>query len=98
VLSHESHDFQPGTYVLVHNSKVKYELSKKTKARYLRPMVVVHHMKGGLCMLAALDGAIYKLRFAAFCIIPYYLHCDKHVSVTEMTGVDNESIDEMEAS
>jgi hypothetical protein len=55
-------------------------------------------MKGGSYMLAALDGAISKLRFAVFCVIPYYLHCDKHVSVTEMTGVDDESIDKMEAS
>jgi hypothetical protein len=94
----KSHDFQPGTYVLVCNSKVEYKLSKKTKPCYLGPMVVVRHMKGGSYMLAELDGAISKLRFAAFHIIPYYPHCDERVSVTEMTGVDNESIDEMEAS
>jgi hypothetical protein len=29
------HGFQPGAYVLVCNSKVKYELSKKTKPCYL---------------------------------------------------------------
>jgi hypothetical protein len=33
-----------------------------------------------------------------FRVIPYYLCCDERVSVTEMTGVDDESIDEMEAS
>jgi hypothetical protein len=33
-----------------------------------------------------------------FHIIPYYPCCDKRISVTEMTGVDDESIDEMEAS
>jgi hypothetical protein len=49
-------------------------------------------------MLAKLDGTISKLQFATFRVIPYYLHCDEHVSVTEMTGVDDESIDEMEAS
>jgi hypothetical protein len=48
----KSHNFQPGTYVLVRNSKVKYELSKKTKLHYLGPMVVVCHMKGGSYMLA----------------------------------------------
>jgi hypothetical protein len=92
------HDFQPGAYVLVCNSKVKYELSKKTKLRYLRPMVVVCHTKGGSYMLAELDSAISKLRFATFRVIPYYTCCDKHVSVTKMTGIDDESIDEMEAS
>jgi hypothetical protein len=92
------HDLQPGTYVLVHNSKVEYELSKKTKPCYLRPMLVVHHMKRGSYMLAELDGTISKLQFTAFHVIPYYLHCDKCISVTEMTGIDDESIDEIEAS
>jgi hypothetical protein len=49
-------------------------------------------------MLAELDGAISKLRFTVFRVIPYYPRCDEHISVTEMTGVDDESIDEMEAS
>jgi len=84
----KSHNFQPGAYVLVCNSKVTYELSKKTKPCYLGPMVVVRRTKGGSYMLAELDGAISKLRFTAFRIIPYYPHCDEHVSVTEMTGVD----------
>jgi hypothetical protein len=94
----KSHDFQPGAYVLVHNSKVKYKLSKKTKPHYLRPMVVVHCMKGGSYMLAELDGTISKLQFAVFHVIPYYPCCDERISVTEMTGVDNKSIDKMEVS
>jgi len=49
-------------------------------------------------MLAELDGAIYKLQFAMFRVIPYYLHCNERVSVTEMMGVDDKSIDKMEAS
>jgi hypothetical protein len=55
-------------------------------------------MKGGSYMLAELDGAISKLRFAAFRVIPYYLRCNECVSVTKMMSVDNESIDEMEAN
>jgi hypothetical protein len=56
------------------------------------------YQEGGSYMLAKLDGTISKLQFAAFHIIPYYPHCDEHVSVTKMTGVDDESIEEMEAS
>jgi len=39
------YDFKPGAYVLVRNSKVEYELSRKTKPRYLGPMIVVRHTK-----------------------------------------------------
>lgn len=35
----KAHDFEPGALVLVRNSKVEYELSKKTKPRYLGPMM-----------------------------------------------------------
>jgi hypothetical protein len=93
----KSHDFEPGALVLVRNSKVEYELSKKTKPRYLGPMIVVRRTKGGSYMLAELDGAISKLRFAAFRVIPYYPRSEERVSVTQMTGVDDESIDELEA-
>lgn len=48
-------------------------------------------------MLAELDGAISKLRFAAFRVIPYYPRSGERVSVTQMTGIDDESIDELEA-
>jgi hypothetical protein len=94
----KSHNFQPGAYVLVCNSKVEYKLSKKTKLCYSGPMVVVRRMKGGSYMLAKLNGAISKLQFTTFRIIPYYLRCDECISVTEMMGVDDKSIDKLEVS
>jgi hypothetical protein len=60
-------------------------------------MVVVCYTKGGAYMLAV-DGTISKLRFTAFHVIPYYPHSKEHISVTEITGVDEESIDEVEES
>jgi hypothetical protein len=48
-------------------------------------------------MLAELDGAISKLRFAVFRVIPYYPCSEERVSVTQMTGLDEESIDQLEA-
>jgi hypothetical protein len=35
-------------------------------------MVIVWQMTHGAYILAEMDGAISKLRFAAFCIIPYH--------------------------
>jgi hypothetical protein len=46
-------------------------------------------------MLAELDGAISKLRFAAFRIIPYFPRSENHISVTQMTGIDDDSIDQL---
>jgi hypothetical protein len=48
-------------------------------------------------MLAELDGAISKLRFAAFRVIPYFPRSEDRVSVTQMTGIDDDSIDQLEA-
>jgi hypothetical protein len=60
-------------------------------------MIVVQRMKGGSYMLAELDGTISKLCFAVTCVIPYYPHSEERVSVTQMTGLDEESIDQLEA-
>jgi len=72
------HNFQPGAYVLVHSSKVEYELSKKTKLHYLRPMVVVRCMKGGSYMLAEFDGTISKFH------LPHFVLCHTICAATSM--------------
>ena len=66
------HDFVKGSLVLVCNSRVEKELNRKTKAHYLGPMVVVHWMAGGTYILAELDSAISRLRYAAFRVVPYF--------------------------
>jgi len=89
----KDYDFMAGALVLVQNSKVEYKLSKKTKLRYLGPMVVVRHMKGGSYILAELDGAISKLWFTAFCIIPYSTRNPVHITVTSVTGMNDTKLD-----
>ncbi|KAG2030392.1 hypothetical protein BDR03DRAFT_846834, partial [Suillus americanus] len=64
-------NFAPGTYVLVRNSKVEYELSRKTKPCYLGPMIVVHRTKGRSYILSEIDGSVSKLHYVAFCLLPY---------------------------
>jgi hypothetical protein len=89
----KDYDFTPGALVLVRNSKVEYELSKKTKPQYLGPMVVVRRTKGGSYILAELDGAISKLRFAAFRVIPYSARNPARIAVTSVTGMNDTELD-----
>ena len=65
-------DFERGDLVLYRNTRVEKEASRKSKPRYLGPMVVVRRTKGGAYVLAELDGTVSLTRFAAFRIIPYF--------------------------
>jgi hypothetical protein len=50
-------------------------------------------MKGGSYLLAELDDAVSKLRFTVFCIIPYHLRSEEHITVTSIMGMNKESLD-----
>jgi hypothetical protein len=89
------YDFKPSTYVLVCNSKVEYELSCKTKPCYLGPMIVVRRTKGGAYILAELDGAVSKLHYAAFHLLPYLLRNETKISVTSIMGLDEEALNSL---
>src|SRR5467141_356399 len=80
---HDYH-FQEGSLVLMRNSRIEKELNQKTKPLFLGPMVVIHQIKGSAYILAELDGAISKLRYAAFCLIPYLARFPDHVPVTSL--------------
>ncbi|OAX32308.1 hypothetical protein K503DRAFT_702238 [Rhizopogon vinicolor AM-OR11-026] len=89
------HNFAPGDLVLVRNSRIEAELSRKMKPRYLGPLVVLRRTIGGSYLLAELDGAVSKLRFAAFQLIPYYPRNRLRISVTSITGFDDVGLDHM---
>src|SRR5882672_1192743 len=78
------YDFQEGSLVLICNSRIEKELNCKTKPCFLSPMVVVHRMKGGVYILAELDGAVSRLCYAAFRLIPYLARFPDHVPVTSL--------------
>ena len=86
-------DFAPGALVLVCNSRVKRELDRKTKPRYLGPMVVVRRTRGGSYILAELDGSVSKTRYAAFRLLPYYPRSSKRITVTQLTGLSDQDLD-----
>jgi hypothetical protein len=65
-------DFQPGALVLVRNTRIEESLNRKTKPRYLGPMVVVRKTPGTSYIVAELDGTQSELRVAGFRLIPYF--------------------------
>jgi len=64
-------DFDPGSLVLVRNTRVEESLNRKTKPRYLGPMVVIRKTIGTSYVVAELDGSESHLRVAGFRLIPY---------------------------
>jgi hypothetical protein len=82
-------DFRPGRLVLVRNSTIETDLGRKTKPRYLGPMVVVRRTLSGSYILAELDGAVSKLRYAAFRLVPYFARSRTSIPVTRLLDLDD---------
>jgi hypothetical protein len=66
------YNFKEGSLVLVRNSRIETDLSRKTKPRYLGPLIVIRRTRNKAYILAELDGAVHKRPFTAFRLIPYY--------------------------
>ena len=80
---HTIHDFnfKPGALVLVRNPGTEHD---KTKPRYCGPMVVVRRTCNGSYRLAELDGAVSRLRYAAFRLVPYHARSPSFIPVTHI--------------
>jgi hypothetical protein len=77
-------NFKPGALVLVRNSTIDSDLGRKTKPRYCGPMVVIRRTRNGAYRLAELDGAVSKLRYAAFRLVPYFSRSQTSIPVTRL--------------
>jgi hypothetical protein len=90
-------DFQPGSLVLMQNTRIKYELDRKMKPQYLRPLIVVSQNRGGAYIVAELDGSVFDRPIAAFRLIPYF----PRTAIPIPTGIldaDSQQIRELEDS
>jgi len=79
-----NHDFKPGALILVHNSSIETDLSRKMKPCYFGPMVVVCRTPNGAYWLAELDGAISRLCYTAFRLVPYHARSRTSIPVTRL--------------
>ena len=67
------------------------------KPCYLGLMVVLRRTTGGSYLLAELDGAISHLRYAAFWLLFYYPRTHITILVTDLTGLNDQELDDFEA-
>jgi hypothetical protein len=89
-------NFKPGSLVLVRNSRVEDALNRKTKPRYLGPMVVVRKTPGTSYVVAELDGAESQLRVAGFRLIPYFPRSRTHTTFPDVPDEDDDTFDDPE--
>jgi len=62
-------------------------MGRKGKPRYFRPIVVVKCLQSGAYLLAEVNGAVSRLKFTAFWLIPYQPHSRKHLEITEFVDL-----------
>ena len=90
-------DFSPGDLILVHNSWIEKELTRKMKPYYLGLMVVLCRTTGGLYLLAKLDSAISCLCYAAFQLLLYYPCTHIAIPVMDLTRLNDQELDNFKA-
>ena len=87
-------DFKPGSLVLVRNTRIEESLNRKTKPRYVGPMVVVRKTIGTSYIVAELDGMQSQLRVAGFRLIPYFPRTNISLPIISTLSDDEDATEE----
>jgi hypothetical protein len=87
-------DFKPGALVLVRNTRYEESLNRKTKPRYIGPMVVVRKTIGTSYVVAELDGSQSQLRVAGFRLIPYFSRTRTAIPIIPNLSDDDDATEE----
>ena len=87
------YDFQPVDLVLVLNKALTPESNNKCKLWYFGPMIVVHHAASGSYRLTEINGVISRLKFVAFCLVPYLARSKKNLLITKF--IDQKDLAEL---
>ena len=66
--------FTLGDLVLIRNTAIEKSLNCKMHTRYLNPLIVISCNKGGVYIVAELNGAVFDHPIAMFRVIPYFMH------------------------
>ena len=86
-------NFNPSNLILVQNTWIEKELNQKMKSRYLGPMVVLCWTTRGSYLLAKLDGAVSKLQYTAFRLLPYYPRTKISIPIMDLTELGDQELD-----
>ncbi|PBK81194.1 hypothetical protein ARMGADRAFT_895204, partial [Armillaria gallica] len=63
--------FKSGSLILVQNMAIEKAIGGKMWPRYLGPVMVLRCTKGGLYIVAKMNGSTWGFKVAAFQVIPY---------------------------
>ena len=92
-------NFSRGDLVLVRNTAIEKALNRKMRARYLGPLVVVSHNKGGAYIICELDGSVFDRPIAAFRVIPYFARkAIKIPDLSDFLDISSDCLHDIEGS